>query len=226
MTRSRAASFAIALAAALALPTASVLAHPHVWVTAKAEIGYDDEGRIAEIAHRWTFDEFYSSFVTQGLPTRADGSIEPTYLAEIAELNATSLIDFDYFTFVNLDGVEVGFGDPTDYEMTFDGKQATLHFRLPLARPQEARSHVVVEIWDPEFFVSFRIADGDEAVTVENAPGACAVDVTRSTSFDISLAAEQNILQMERLSESLFDALTQMQGSESDFVNRVLVACP
>lgn len=223
MTCFRAATIALTLIATSAAPA---MAHPHVWVTAKAEIGYDAQGRVAEVAHRWTFDEFYSGWVTQGLPREPDGSIGPEHLADIAELNATSLVDFDYFTFLNLDGSEVPFATPTDYEMAFDGKQATLSFRLPLAEPVAARSHLVVEIWDPEFFVSFRIEDGEEAVQLAGAPGACAVDVSRSTSFDISLAAEQNILQMERLSESLFDTLTQLQGTESDFVNRVLVACP
>lgn len=41
-------------------------AHPHVWVTARAETVFNEKGEAVAIRHAWTFDEMYSAFVTEG----------------------------------------------------------------------------------------------------------------------------------------------------------------
>src|SRR4051812_28809663 len=96
MPRSTPSCLILALAAlACASPA---LAHPHVWVTAKAEILYAPGGKVTAIRHAWTFDPAYSSYVTQGLDKNGDGKLSPDELQDLAKENAESLVDFDYFT--------------------------------------------------------------------------------------------------------------------------------
>lgn len=205
------------LGAALVLAAGSAAAHPHVWVTTASEIAYD-AGRVAAVRHVWTFDEGYTAFLVQGLDANGDGLYSSEELAELAELNATSLLDFDYFTFLKADGAEHGFGAPVDYRLTHDGLRATLHFTLPLAEPVAPRTALVLEVYDPTFFVSFRMEDGDAAVALENAPEGCAVDVAR--------ASEVRLDQFQNLSEAFFDAMTAPDELGVEIVNRALVACP
>ena len=42
-------------------------AHPHVWVTAKAQVLFDAQGLATGFRHIWKFDEAYSAYQMQGL---------------------------------------------------------------------------------------------------------------------------------------------------------------
>ena len=64
-----------ALSALLMLAAAGVAspaqAHPHVWITAKAEILYKDD-KVSTVRHVWTFDPGYSAYVTSGPRRQSD----------------------------------------------------------------------------------------------------------------------------------------------------------
>nr|WP_315986544.1 DUF1007 family protein [Microvirga sp. Mcv34] len=92
------------LAAVLAGLVSPVLAHPHVWVTAKAEVVYDQSGNVAGVRHTWTFDKSYSAYVTQGLDKDSDGRLTSEELKDLAKENTESLVDFDYFTELKVNG--------------------------------------------------------------------------------------------------------------------------
>jgi ABC-type uncharacterized transport system substrate-binding protein len=202
------------LAAASAVPA---LAHPHVWVTAKAEIVYGADGSVAGVRHLWTFDPAYSSYVTQGLDKNGDGKLTPDELQELAKVNAESLVDFDYFTVLKVNGAKQAFGAPRDYGMTVDKDQATLSLMLPLKGQAKGKT-VSLEVYDPTFFVSFGLVEGEDAVTLAGAPKGCAATVTRPKPLD---AAQQ-----QKLSETFFEALTSASNFGSSFANRAIVACP
>src|SRR5215207_475884 len=84
-------------------------AHPHVWVKSKAEVVYGADGKLTGVRHSWTFDEAYSSFVTQGLDKNNDGKLTADELQEVAKVNTESLADFDYFTHLKANGAKQAF---------------------------------------------------------------------------------------------------------------------
>jgi ABC-type uncharacterized transport system substrate-binding protein len=217
VSRLRSASGWLLAAAITAAPTA-VLAHPHVWVTSQTEVLYDESQRITGLRHIWTFDEGYSAYVTQGLDVNGDGILSPEELQELAELNATSLVDFDYFTEVKADGAPQTFGDPVDYGMVFEDNRATLTFTLPLLEPARAANVLVLEVYDPTYFVSFRMDDRDDAVRLAGGPSGCATSITRPSTVDIA--------EVQSLSEAFFEALTASSNFGEQFANRALIACP
>jgi len=68
-------------------------AHPHVWVSARAQVIFDAKGEIEAIRHAWTFDEMYSAFVTEG--QGKDGQLmTKEELAPLAKTNVESLAEF------------------------------------------------------------------------------------------------------------------------------------
>lgn len=214
----RGAAAAALLGAGFALASAPALAHPHVWVSVKSELIFAPQTAIASVRHAWTFDAAYSAFATQGLDTNGDGRISPEELADLAKVNVESLAEFGYFTFVRANGAKQDIAAPVDYGLTFEAGQLTLTFTLPMKAPAPAGKALTLEVYDPTYFVSFAMADGEDAARLSGAPSGCAVNVTRPKAPEPA--------QQQRLSESFFDQLKPSADFGVQFANRVLVACP
>ncbi|BCJ89778.1 hypothetical protein IZ6_05130 [Terrihabitans soli] len=191
-----------------ALPAA---AHPHVFVTVKSTIVYE-KGVPKAVRHNWRFDDMFSAFAVQGLDTDSDGQLSRAELQALAEVNVTSLKEFDYFTFGTAGSGDLAFAKPVDYWLEHDGTALTLHFTLPVrsAKPSDT---VRVEIYDPSYFVAFALAE-QNPVALEGAPEGCRADA--EASDDAS---------SEKLSEDFFSNLDPQQGWGKQFANAFVVRC-
>ena len=56
-----------AIAGLLAILAGPALAHPHVWVEARAKVVFGKDGKVDAIRNDWVFDEMYSAFAVTGL---------------------------------------------------------------------------------------------------------------------------------------------------------------
>jgi ABC-type uncharacterized transport system substrate-binding protein len=156
--------------------TSPVEAHPHVFVTSKAEVVYD-QGKIVAIANHWTFDEFYTAMAIQGLDTNNDGIYTREELAELAKVNMEGLKEFDYFTFAKLGAATAPFSAPVEPWLEHKDGVLTLHFKVPLKEPVAANAAgFSFSVYDPSYFIAFELAKGD-AVTLAGAPSGCKVTV-------------------------------------------------
>jgi ABC-type uncharacterized transport system substrate-binding protein len=106
-----------ALGAFLVAAASPALAHPHVWVTVKSEVVYAPDGTFKGVRHSWTFDDMFSAFATQGIESKEKGKFTREELAPLAEVNVTSLKEFDFFTYAKVDGAKVPFTDPVEYRL-------------------------------------------------------------------------------------------------------------
>lgn len=168
-------AFGTALCGLLA---AGASAHPHVWVTVKSTILYDN-GTVTGLQESWTFDEFYTATAIEGLDTNGDGKYDRQELAELAQVNIDGLKEFDYFTFAKLGDGDLGFKPPTDYwlEHTAEGI-LTLHFTLPLENPVLADAPgFTFSVLDPSYFISFAMAEKEPVQLGAGAPAGCSAAV-------------------------------------------------
>ncbi|MCC6947863.1 MAG: DUF1007 family protein [Bradyrhizobiaceae bacterium] len=206
---------ALAGAAALLLATAAANAHPHVWVTVKSELVFSADGTVEAIRHRWTFDEMFSAFATQGLDGDKDGKLTKEELAELAQTNVESLKEFGYFSVGKSGGKDVTFGEPKDYWLEADKDNVlTLHFTLPVTS-KPAKGEMTVDVFDPTWFVDFSFAK-EEPVALANAPTGCTAEVKGSQEPSVA---------SNNLSESFFNNLTASSQFGSQFASRVTLRC-
>lgn len=211
----------LAFAAAFLGPVSGAEAHPHVWVTAKAQVVYAD-GKVTGIRHSWAFDPEYSAFVTQGLDANKDGKLTPDELSSLAATNTENLAEFGYFTKLKVAGKDQAFNTPQEPAMRMEGNALTLSFLLPLKSPAAlGRGVAALEVYDPTFFVSFAYSEAPDAVTLSGAPQGCSGSVTRPKNDSPKVADAKT-----GMSEAFFEALTAASNFGEQFANRIIVACP
>lgn len=204
---------AIALiAVASACLAAPAQAHPHVWVTMKTDLIYAPGGAVTGVRNAWAFDDMFSAFATMGIRAKTPGQFTRAELQPLAQVNIDSLKDYAYFTYATINGwKEKGlFGAPVDYWLDYDPakKVLTLHFTLPFKKPVTAK-RLLIEIYDPEFFIDFGFADKDP-VTLVGAPAQCQVTTEKphDETFQTFMSSEANV------------------GIGMSFANKITVVCP
>jgi len=213
-------SWALCAAAFACLVATPASAHPHVWATVRSEIVFGADHRIIGIRHAWTFDEFYTAMAIQGLDTDGDGVYTTKELEPIAKVNAESLKEFDYFTFVHLsdDDKPLPLKEPVNYSAAYDNNLLTFNFTLPLAKPLDPKVHAVaLDVYDPSFFVAFGFAaDAPVRMTGTPVPG-CAAEIQKP---DPETEADA-----KALSEAFFSQLGPNSNFGSQFAQTAIVKC-
>ena len=204
----------LSAAAALALSAGAAQAHPHVWVTAASELIYAPNGSVTAIRHAWTFDDMFSAYALQGTVAKKKGAYTREELAPLAQTNMESLKEYGFFTFTKVEGIKQKFRNPTDYFLEYHDGTLVLHFTLPFEAPITTRQ-LVVEIFDPSYFVDFSLQKQDP-IRLVGAPAACTAAVQRPS--DTTAAAQ-------KLSEDTFlNGVNANYGAM--FANRITVDCP
>ena len=211
--------FGLAASAGLVMATAAAHAHPHVWVTVKSELVYAPDGSIIGVRHAWTFDDMFSAFAIQGIEAKKKGEFTREELAPLAEVNVTSLKEYDFFTYARANGKKVEFEDPqAGYYLEFNPKDTvlTLHFTLPLKAPMKAKE-LTLEVYDREFFVDFSFAEKDP-VKLVGAPSQCKLSIGRPQEMRTALTQQLSQLGANQRDPSL------TIGAE--YANKIFVKCP
>jgi ABC-type uncharacterized transport system substrate-binding protein len=207
----------LAAAAFIAAGATQVFAHPHVYVTMKSEIVYGADGTVTAVRHAWAFDDMFSTYALQGVESKKKGEYTREELKPLAEVNITSLKEYDYFTIVQGDGKKLEFSGATDYWLDFSDSVLTLHFTLPVKEPVKAKA-VNVDIYDPSYFIDFSFDDRNkDAVKLAGSPGACKLDVSKPGD---------STPQGKRLSESFFANNPDSSKIGVQYANKIAVKCP
>ena len=202
--------------ASLVLVSTQALAHPHVGVTMKSEIVYAPDGTVTGIRHAWSFDDMFSAFATQGLESKQKGVFTREELAPLAEVNVTSLKEFDYFSYAKANGNKTEFGDAIDYWLDYTDSVLTLHFTLPLKSASKAQSFEL-EVYDPTYFVDFALAEKNP-VSLAQAPAACKLAIGKPQEMSAAVA--------RRLAQIPAGDTIPPNSYGAQFANKISVKCP
>ena len=217
--RIQCALFAALAMVAFGAPKTAV-AHPHVWVTVKTVVLYNAQKAITGFRHKWEFDEYYSAFAIQGLDKNNDGKYDRNELAPLADVNISSLKEFDYFTFPKVAGKLVDREPPKDYWLEYDGTKLTLYFTLPLKTPipaDKVKDFTFAE-FDPTYFVDFALAK-DHPIILSAAPPGC-IPVVKAPAADTAQTTVSN------LGESFFNNADAARSLAEQYAQFVTITCP
>jgi ABC-type uncharacterized transport system substrate-binding protein len=202
--------------AALVIASAAAFAHPHVWVTVKSELVYAPDGSITGVRHAWTFDDMFSTFAVQGITGKKKGQFTREELAPLADVNVSSLREYDFFTYASANGKAIEFNDPAPgYYLEFDAKETVLTLFFTLS-PVKAKD-LTVEVYDREYFVDFTFAEKNSAKLV-GAPAHCKLSVLTPQQMDAALS--------QKLSQLGADQRDPGLTIGTEYANKLVVKCP
>ncbi|PCJ89924.1 MAG: ABC transporter substrate-binding protein [Hyphomicrobiales bacterium] len=207
----------VGLFSLVALLSAPALAHPHLWIDARAKVAFDDQGRISAIEHAWTFDEAFSIYIIQGLDEDRNGVFTREELAPLAQTNVEALAEFAFFTFMGVEEDTIDFAGPQNYWLSYDkaATRLTLHFTLPLKQPALVIGKMVLEIYDPEYFIAFSLNDQNAVQLAQNAPSTCALEIQKAPVMDEAFAAVLGEIPSDQrqVPDDMFQITSQLSNS-------------
>jgi ABC-type uncharacterized transport system substrate-binding protein len=182
----------------------------------KSEVVYAPDGTVVGIRHAWTFDDMFSTFALQGLESKEKGKFTRDELQPLAEVNVTSLKEYDFFTYAKVNGKKIQFVEPKDYHLELSKDQLlTLHFMLPLKAPAQTKT-MDFEVFDPGYFVDFQLAEKDP-VALAGAPTGCKLELGKPKELDKDLTTKLAEIPPDgKIPDDLGDALA----------NKIRVRCP
>ena len=215
------AALALILLAGLIQPVRS---HPHVLVDARTVILFDEQGAISGLRHSWTFDLLFSTYAVEGLDRDGDGVYSKAELDPLAEVNVTSLAEFDFFSFTYSIGSgdrPPPFTDPIDYRLDRDDDgRLTLHFTLPYKTPFVLEdAEIEIDVFDPEYFVAFSMVERDP-VALSNAPGACRFDLRLPRELDAATA-----MTLSQVPAEIRSLPPELAGLTQGLANTIILRC-
>ncbi|HTJ57418.1 MAG TPA: DUF1007 family protein [Devosiaceae bacterium] len=210
--------FPAALAGAFALLLVLVppaLAHPHIFVDAKAAIVFNDAGDVIAIRHQWTFDEAFSAWSIQGMDTNNDGVTSEAELQPLADENMKGLASYNYYTSAGEPGQpDLTFHHLPNPRLDYNDQRITLSYGIALDKPHHIDKRLEIGIDDPEYYVAITFA-GPQAITLENAPAGChaVLNPPRDIPTDLANRLASIGADVVKLPPDLEAAMRGMQGS-------------
>jgi ABC-type uncharacterized transport system substrate-binding protein len=208
---------ALALALSAVFAAAPAVAHPHVWVSVETEVELGPGKEILGFKHKWTFDEMYAEFATNGLDANGDGVYSEEELRPLAKTNIEALKEFEYFTFPFAGQTKLPLKDPSEYRLEYKDKALTLYFTLPLEKPVPYAKikDFSFSVYDPGMYVSLTFSGKTPVKIASAAPVRCSASVGDKPS---AKAKESTLSQ-------LGESIDPSSNIGSQFAERVRIDC-
>ncbi len=163
--------FCATVAAVVAMAPLAISAHPHVWVTAAANLKFDAD-KLTRIGMRWQFDSFFSQVLTGDFDKNADGVFDVDETQAMFDQVFTSLKDFGFFTHIRVGGADAVFDHAENFSTATDRGDLVYTFDLVLSEPVDpTAAKVQFTVYDPTIYVDIAFG-GDLPVTVDPSSGA------------------------------------------------------
>lgn len=135
------------------------LAHPHIFVDARAGFQFDDAGRLAALRITWTYDAFTSLtlFDILDLDKDNDGLLDDADRAAIVAGETEWQDGYRGDTYLEEDGADIPLAKPLNGAAFQADDRITVSFDLPLEAPLDVSGTVVLKLYDPFYYYSYTV---------------------------------------------------------------------
>ncbi len=126
--------------------------HPHVFVVNKIIIVFDDHG-FSGIRVNWGFDEFFSSMIAGDYDKNRNKKLEKPEIAIIKKEAFSYLANFDYFSFIKIDGKPFKVKWVTNFSAALSDGKLTYEFFIPChVKALSTFKEITIAQYDPTYY--------------------------------------------------------------------------
>ena len=145
------------------------LSHPHVFIQNTLRIVFDEQG-LAGIRVKWVFDEFFSSMIADEFDRNHNSRLERPEVRGIREGAFANLVNFDYFSFIKINGKPFKVEYVRDFSAALAGGKLIYEFWIPChVKASSTFKQFIISQYDPSYYT--RVAFGkDQPVKVISEP--------------------------------------------------------
>lgn len=132
----------------------NVLSHPHVFIVQRIEVVFDDEG-LAGFRIEWNFDEMFSSMIIGDYDKNQNRYLDPDEIAVIKEEAFSYVSNYNYFTFIRIDGNPFEVKYIEDFSAKILDNKLTYEFFVPChVVAISSLKHVIIATYDPSYYTA------------------------------------------------------------------------
>lgn len=147
-------------ALALSLAAGGAAAHPHEFVEARLTLRFDEAGALDRIGVEWRYDAFTSMLILADLGMNpAAEALTPEEEAQLSgfDTNWDPGYNGDLWPYLGEEALPVG--PPEDATARLEeGQIVSQHWRAVETPTNPADGAVIVQVYDPEFYVAYTIS--------------------------------------------------------------------
>jgi len=173
----------VVLLAAIAatLPVCAAAAHPHVFITNRTTLTFDEQ-EFKGITFQWTFDPMFSAMILGDYDPGHTGKFDAAHAAALKAGAFDNLVNYHYFVAIWVGGKPIRKLTIQKFTPSVS-EQGRLVYRffVPVNVPLKAEEQtVLLTVYDDSYYVAFDILHTQD-VAVESVPAvACALSVQKT----------------------------------------------
>lgn len=146
----------------LLLAQGPALAHPHIFVDAKAGFAFDEAGQVDGLRISWTYDAFTTLFLFDvlDLDKDGDGALDDKDYAAILKGETEWQEGYVGDIYFEVNEVVQPHLVPVNAEALYEDERITVRFDLPLEAPVDvAGQDVVLRLYDPNYYYAYSVIE-------------------------------------------------------------------
>jgi ABC-type uncharacterized transport system substrate-binding protein len=178
--------YTLILAGSLCLAPAAAFAHPHIFVEARLEVVAAPDGTIKELHNIWRFDEVFSSSVLMDFDKNTNLKLDPDELTEVGKTVRDSLVDYDYYVNMSINGKVVKVDKPDVINVDYKDGQLLMFFAVKPAETMSLKGNrLSFGIYDPTLYTSIDFPTDGDIVTMGDAFKSCSQKIVRPNPDEV-----------------------------------------
>lgn len=183
---------AVLVAGAAMVGAGPAAAHPDIQMSYRILFDVHD-GMLDTIGESWTFDGTFSQELLTDFDRDGDGQFSADESAAVEQEVLPNLEAVRYFTYVDVDGTDIGALTPSAFRAAVRDGIVTFALALTLPKPMDpAAKTLTVEIEDPDFSVYAEPMKGEAASVRSDGSKSCQATLGSGAS---SASADPTLIQ-------------------------------